>query len=74
MEQMKYPKGERVWVEYLDTQHNLRFIVTSKDNDRGFYFLYELDDGKFNKLGKSRSPKELEDKFEISKKLPGGSK
>ena len=74
MEQIKYPKGEKVWVGYYDTQKNLRFIMTSKENNRDFYFLYELVDGQFKKLGKARSPKELEDKFEVSKKLSEGSK
>lgn len=32
-------------------------------------FLYELVDGEFKKLGKARTPKELEDKFEVSKKM-----
>lgn len=74
MEQIKYPKGETVWVGYYDTQKNLRFIMTSKENNRDFYFLYELVDGQFKKLGKARSPKELEDKFEVSKKLSEGSR
>lgn len=74
MEQIKYPKGEKVWVGYYDTQKNLRFIMTSRENNRDFYFLYELVDGEFKKLGKARSPKELEDKFEVSAKLSEGSK
>jgi len=73
MEQIKYPKGEKVWVGYYDTQKNLRFIMTSKENNRDFYFLYELVNGEFKKLGKARSPKELEDKFEVSAKLSEGS-
>lgn len=71
MEQIKYPKGEKVWVGYYDTQKNLRFIMTSKENNRDFYFLYELVDGQFKKLGKARSPKELEVKFSVDKKLGG---
>lgn len=74
MEQIKYPKGETVWVGYYDTQKNLRFIMTSKESNRDFYFLYELVDGQFKKLGKARSPKELEDKFEVSSKLSEGPK
>lgn len=74
MEQIKYSKGEIVWVEYYDKQKNLRFIMTSKENNRDFYFLYELVDGEFKKLGKACSPKELEDKFKVSEKLSEGSK
>lgn len=66
----KYPKGERVWVGYYSQTYELKFIITSKEN-RDFYFLYELVDGEFRKLGRSRSPKELEEKFEVDKKLRG---
>jgi len=69
MEQIKYPKGECVWVSYYDTGKTLRFIMTSKENSRDFYFLYELVDGQFKKLGKARSPKELELKFDVDKRL-----
>lgn len=66
----KYPKGERVWVGFYSQIHELKFIITSKEN-KDFYFLYELVDGEFRKLGRSRSPKELEEKFEVDKKLRG---
>jgi len=68
----EYPKGERVWAGYYTQQHELMFIITSKES-RDFYFLYELVDGKFKKLGKSRSPKELEEKFGVEEKIRRGS-
>lgn len=68
MAEPKYPKGERVWVGYYNAEHELCFILTSKES-REFYFLYELVDGEFKKLGKARTPKELEDKFEVSKRM-----
>ena len=66
----KYPKSERVWVGYYNRAHELKFIITSKEL-RDFYYLYELVDGEFRKLGRSKSPKELEEKFEVDKKLRG---
>lgn len=63
------PKGEMAWIGYYDTSHNLKFLVTSKSNNRDFYFLYEVVDGTLKKLGKSRSPKELEEKFNVWKKV-----
>lgn len=69
MSSSKYPKGERVWVGYYDTGHELRFILTSKESSREYFFLYELVDGAFKKLGRARSPKELEAKFDVDKKL-----
>lgn len=68
MSEIKYPKGERVWVAYYGNKHELCFIMTSKEN-REYYFLYELNDGAFRKLGKSRSPKELEDRFNVQARM-----
>lgn len=64
----KYPKGERVWVGYYNQAHELNFIITSRET-RDYYFLYELVDGEFRKLGRSKSPKELEEKYDVNKKL-----
>ena len=69
MSELKYPKGERIWVGYYNKDHELMFILTSKESSRDYYFLYELNDGVFKKLGKARSPKELEDKFSVDKKV-----
>lgn len=69
MKEPNTPKGEVAWMGYYDTAHNLKFLVTSKSNNRDFYFLYEVVDGALKKLGKSRSPKELEEKFNIWKKV-----
>lgn len=48
-----YPKGEIVWVGHYDKAGNLRYIITSKPA-RDYYFIYELKDGKFVKLGKNK--------------------
>lgn len=68
-EKLKYPKGETVWVSYRTAKNEKRFIITSKDDDRTWYFLYELQGDTFKKLGKSKSPVELEEKFEVRSKL-----
>ena len=65
---IKYPKGEIIWVSYLNRRHGLRFIITSKPI-REYYFLYEVVDDEFVKLGKAKTPIELEEKFNISNKL-----
>lgn len=69
MSEPKHPKGERVHVGYYNTNRELVFILTSKKSSGDYFFLYELVDGEFKKLGKSRSPKELETKFGVDKKL-----
>lgn len=68
MSKPKYPKGERVWVGYYNSNHELLFILTSKDS-RDFYFLYELVEDGFRKLGKARSPMELEEKFRVYQRM-----
>lgn len=58
-----------MWVRYVDKNQNARFILTSKENQRDFYFLYELVGDSFKKLGKARSPTELEEKFQVHERL-----
>lgn len=65
---VRLPRGEIVWVTYLNTKHEPKFMVTSKQN-RDFYFLYEVSASELKKLGKARSPLEFESKYEISKAL-----
>lgn len=69
MSSPKYPRGEQVWVDYYNANHELIYIMTSKESSREYYFLYELVDGVFKKLGKARSPKELEEKFDVDRKM-----
>lgn len=68
MSSPKYPRGERVWMSFFSANHDLKFIITSKESSREYYFLYELLDGSFKKIGKARSPKDLEEKFEVRKR------
>lgn len=65
---MTYPRGERVWTDYYNSSHELLFIITSKPA-RDFYFLYEAVDGTFKKLGKAKSPVELEEKFQVYERM-----
>ena len=65
---MTYPKGEYVWTSYYNPSDELLFIVTSKPT-RDVYFLYEVVDGAFKKIGKAKSPLELEEKFEIDDRI-----
>lgn len=69
MQKLKYPNGERVWVSYYGSYEYPLFIITSKMESRSYYYLYELTDTGFKKLGKSRSPIELEIKFDIKNRI-----
>lgn len=66
--ELKYPRGEIVWVEYRNKDGKTLFILTSKET-RDMYFLYELVNGVFNKLGKAKEPPELEKKFLVRERM-----
>lgn len=69
MKAVKTPRGETLWVSHYDKAWNLRYIITSKAL-RDFYFLYEVQaDGALKKLGKSKNPAELEEKFQVHKHI-----
>lgn len=69
LDELKYPRGERVRVKYYDGKHELLFILTTKEQSKDLYFLYELKDGEFKKLGKAKSPSMLEEKYGIRNKM-----
>lgn len=69
MPEIKYPKGEIVWVNYANKNGKIIFILTSKPS-REYYFLYEvLEDGSLNKLGKAKEPPELEEKYCVKERM-----
>ena len=62
---VQYPKGEIVWVEYR-INGEAAFLMTSKAS-RDFYLLYKVkENGSLEKLGKAKTPTELEKKFGIN--------
>ena len=65
---MKYPKGERVWTGYYNRAGELLFIVTSKES-RDWYFLYEVVNGEFKKLGRAKTPTELENRYGVTDRM-----
>lgn len=68
MSKIKYPKGETVWVTYRNTSEEIKFIITSKPT-RDSYFLYELIDNEFKKLGKASTPTKLVEIYDVKNKL-----
>ena len=66
---MKFPKNEIVWMTYCDSGQKIRFFMTSK-MIRDYYYLYEVyDDESYKKLGKSKSPSDLEVKYRVNEKI-----
>ena len=68
MSKIKYPKGETVWVTYRKMSEDIKFIITSKSN-RDTYFLYELINDEFKKLGKATTPTKLVEIYDVKNKL-----
>lgn len=67
--ELKIPKGEQVWVRYCKSSGEPVCVLTSKPA-RDFYFLYAVNaDGSLTKLGKARSPTELEEKFDVQSRM-----
>lgn len=69
MSEVKYPKGERAWMGYYNKKGELLFVLTSKEHERSWFFIYENQDGTLKKLGKAKSPPELEEKFHVVEKM-----
>lgn len=57
---VKAPKGERIWITHCAMGGEPRYITTSKDNDRTWYFLYEIKDDKVVRISKSRNPNDFD--------------
>lgn len=68
--EIKCPKGERLWARYYDKKNALRFFITSKEV-RDYYFLYEVSGDSAKKLGKARTPRDLEVKYKIEERMGG---
>lgn len=52
-------KDEIRWASYYDADKNLKYMITS-NKDRTTHYLY---DGNYNKLGRAKSPLELQEKY-----------
>ena len=67
MGKMTVPKGEQIRVSYLNGDRVLCFLVTEKPNI-GFS-LYEVSADGLKRIGKARSPVELERKYDVLRKV-----
>lgn len=59
----KPPRGEQIWVAGYDREHKLTYIITSKKDTRGPFFIYKADGDSYKKLGSGKSPLLLENKY-----------
>lgn len=54
------PKTERIWTHIITKSGE--YYITSKES-RDYYYIYRLDGDRAVKLGKSRSPADLEKSY-----------
>ena len=57
------PKTEVAWVRYYNNNKDLKYVITS-NKTREYYFLYEIAEKQI-KLGKGKTPKDLELKYNV---------
>ena len=69
----KIPSTEIEWTEYFNRDEMPIFLVTSKES-RDFYFLYEILNGGFKRLGKTISPIALEEKYKVIERMRNNAK
>ena len=66
---IRYPRGETVWVRYCSMDGVTRFLLTSRESRECFFLYYVAPDGSLTRLGKAKSPPELERKFNVEQVL-----
>ena len=55
----KIGKNELLWVTGYDVNGNLKYVISSNP-ERSWYYIYDKD---FKKLGKAKTPTELQEKY-----------
>lgn len=69
MKDFKFPKGEELCVTYHNVDGTTLFMMTEKALSDSFSFsLYEVSDDTMVRLGRAKSPFELEEKFDVMAK------
>lgn len=67
-QEVKYPKGEDACVTCCDRSGKPLFLITRKPLT-GCFFIYEFTEDGLLRLGKGLSPIELEEKFNVRKRM-----
>ena len=66
------PSKETPVVRYCSGDGTAMFMLTKRD-DSGYFYLYKISRDGQTKLGKAKTPKELEKKFEVDKAIKEGT-
>lgn len=65
---MPLPKGEHAFTGYYNRDGILLFVITAKAA-RDYYYLYEVKDEVYKKLGRSKNPLELVEKYHVMERM-----
>lgn len=65
---MGIPKNEHAFTGYYNRSGELLFVIAAKEA-RDFYFLYEVQGDTYKKLGRSKNPLELVEKYKVIEKM-----
>ncbi len=68
MSDMSYPKGEKVCIIYVNTSGEEQLVMTEKDMHTSFT-LWEREENAWKKLGRAKTPTELEDEHDVLSRL-----
>ena len=63
MGEIRPPRGEQIWTAGYDTDGHLIYILTTKKDTHGPFYIYKVDGASYRKLGSGKSPLLLEDKY-----------
>lgn len=59
------PKNEKIWVIIRKRGKDNYHVITSKEDNRSKYYIYNCHNGMADRLGNSKSPSELEEKWPL---------
>ena len=61
---MPLPRGEHAYTGYYNRKGEKLFVITAKES-RDYYYLYAVSGDVYTKLGKSKNPLELVEKYKV---------
>ena len=60
------PKTERIWARIYGKGRKNCHVITSKEDSRSMYYLYDCSGSEIRKLGRGKSPAELEQQWPLA--------
>lgn len=58
--------GEKAVVTECNSNGEVQYVITTKQNDTSWYYLYKFENDKLIKMGRAKTPPELEEQFTLT--------